>query len=267
MKGYTAALIILAFCQMYPQTELTNHPDEAGMVRQPFNSKTDIVHFAAAEVKPEFPGGEKAFQNFVSDKVLVPDIPELKIDTTLRVYVGFVVERDGLLSDVKILKDPGYGLGEQVVAAVKKSPRWKPGEFKANTVRVQYTLPVNINVRGYERATQPEQTGIIYTTKEVDEQPSYTATGSAGFAADINKNIDPSKLIGLTPGAYQVPVTFVIESDGSASNITASSKYSALNEEVVRAIATLKKWKPGMIKGKSVRTKIQYKIKINFTKL
>ncbi|PHK14577.1 hypothetical protein VF12_40865, partial [Nostoc linckia z15] len=85
-------MIILAFCQMYSQTELTNHPDEAGMLRQPFNSKTDIVHFAAAEVKPDFPGGEKAFQNFVSDKVLVPEIPEMKIDPTLRVYVGFVVE-------------------------------------------------------------------------------------------------------------------------------------------------------------------------------
>jgi len=94
------------------------------------------------EVNPEFPGGEVALFRFLG-KVL--RYPERAKDANIHgmVYVEFIVERNGEVSQVKVLKGIGGGCDEEAVRAVGEMPRWKPGFQGGQEVRVLYRLPIN----------------------------------------------------------------------------------------------------------------------------
>ena len=95
--------------------------------------------FISAEEMPEFPGGEQAMYAFLVKNLRYP-AGEQHIEGN--VYVQFVVEEDGTLTNFKVLRDIGGGCGEEVLRVVRLMPKWKPGMSKGQAVRVQYTLPV-----------------------------------------------------------------------------------------------------------------------------
>jgi len=68
------------------------------------------------------------------------------------------VERDGALSSFKILRDLGYGTGEEAINLLKKSPKWKPGLIKGEPVRVSYSLPIRLNLVGIKDTTETKAT-------------------------------------------------------------------------------------------------------------
>jgi protein TonB len=102
--------------------------------------KTTI--FQAAEFNPEYPGGEAAFAKFLQSHIRYPNVAK-ENGVQGRVFIQFVVERDGSLTDMKIVGGPGSGLGEEAVRVLKMSPHWKPGSQNGQQVRVQYTVPVS----------------------------------------------------------------------------------------------------------------------------
>lgn len=93
-----------------------------------------------AEVMPQFPGGDQAMMKFVSENVQYPEEAKEK-EISGRVMVGFIVEKDGSISDVKVVKGIGGGCDEEAVRVVKAMPKWKPGKQDGKTVRVSYTMP------------------------------------------------------------------------------------------------------------------------------
>ena len=99
-----------------------------------------------AEVMPEFPGGDQAMMQFVADNV---KYPQEAIDKEIsgRVMVGFVVEKDGSISDVKVVKGIGGGCDEEAVRVVKAMPKWKPGMDKGKPVRVSYMMPFSFKLQ------------------------------------------------------------------------------------------------------------------------
>ena len=99
-----------------------------------------IYNTAGIEVKPEFPGGLQEFYNFIGKNYKVPNVKNLKG----KVFVMFVVEKDGSLSDIKVLRDIGHGTGEEAVRVLKECPKWIPGEQNGKKVRVLYSLPISI---------------------------------------------------------------------------------------------------------------------------
>lgn len=99
----------------------------------------NIYNSAGIEVKPEFPGGISKFYAFVSNNYQSPEE-----DVKGRVIVSFVVEKDGSLTDIKVLKDIGYGTGPEAIRVLKRSPRWTPAEQNGKKVRCSYQLPINI---------------------------------------------------------------------------------------------------------------------------
>ena len=101
--------------------------------------KSDIYN--AVEKRPEFPGGIQAFYDFIGKNYKIPNVKDLKG----RVYVQFVVEKDGSLTDIKSVRDIGHGTGEEAVRVLKLSPKWIPGEQDGKPVRVQYSLPISIS--------------------------------------------------------------------------------------------------------------------------
>lgn len=104
----------------------------------------DIAYYGYdLESDAEFPGGIEELCMFVCMNIDYPkEAREANVEG--KVYVTFIVGKDGSVANVKLLKDIGYGCGEAVVAMVKSMPRWKPAKRKnGNPVRVQFSLPVN----------------------------------------------------------------------------------------------------------------------------
>jgi len=89
--------------------------------------------------QPEF--SEGSFSSFVLKNMIMPNVQE---NINARVYVSFIVEADGSITNVEIMRDPGYGLGDAVKKAVEESPKWIPGTKDGKPVRVSYSLPVII---------------------------------------------------------------------------------------------------------------------------
>jgi hypothetical protein len=99
-----------------------------------------IYNTAGLDVKPEFPGGISKFQDFVDKKFKIDEK-----DLSGKIYATFIVEKDGSLSDIKILRDLGYGTGKELIRVLKLSPKWKPGLQNGQKVRCLYAIPYGIN--------------------------------------------------------------------------------------------------------------------------
>jgi len=102
----------------------------------------NIVNTATLDKSPEFPGGMKKFYSYVGNNFAKPDIEGLE---TIRISVAFVIEKDGSLTDIRVLKDPGYGLGQEAVRVLKSlKTKWTPGILNGKPMRTAYTLPIMI---------------------------------------------------------------------------------------------------------------------------
>ena len=104
------------------------------------NSPSEDGIFNMTDIRPEFPGGIQEFYNFVAQNYNMPDVKDL----SGKVFIQFVVEKDGSLTDLKILRDIGHGTGEEAVRVLKLSPKWIAGEQDGQKVRVLYSLPISV---------------------------------------------------------------------------------------------------------------------------
>jgi protein TonB len=105
-------------------------------------TETAIVSSTALDKLPEFPGGINKFYSYVGNNF---EKPELESETVIRVYVAFVIEKDGSMTDIRVLKDPGYGLGREAIRVLKSlKTKWTPGILDSKPVRTAYNLPITI---------------------------------------------------------------------------------------------------------------------------
>ena len=98
------------------------------------------------EIDPEFPGGMDSLYAYLCRNVSYP-AEARDSNITGKVYVSFVVDKDGSISNVRILRDIGGGCGAAVVEAVKAMPKWKPGRVGGKPVRIAFNLPVNFTLK------------------------------------------------------------------------------------------------------------------------
>jgi periplasmic protein TonB len=100
----------------------------------------DVI-FTVVEDQPGFPGGDEARMRFLQENLRYPTMArEAGIQGT--VFVTFVVERDGSVTDVRVLRGIGGGLDEEAVRVVRMMPRWNPGRQRGQAVRVQFNMPI-----------------------------------------------------------------------------------------------------------------------------
>ena len=101
--------------------------------------------FVTTEINPEPPGEIEAFRKWIGENY---QFPQEAIDAGLTgtLEVNFIVEKDGVLSDIHITKDLGFGTGEAAVALMKKSPKWSPAIQNGQAVRTAYTLPIRLDL-------------------------------------------------------------------------------------------------------------------------
>ncbi|HWS60370.1 MAG TPA: energy transducer TonB [Flavobacterium sp.] len=101
-----------------------------------------LVSTAVLDKMPEFPGGIQKFYNYVGNNFEKPDTDEI---INFKVYVSFVIERDGSMTDIKVIKDPGYGMGKEAFRVLKSlKTKWSPGIINSKPVRTSYNLPISV---------------------------------------------------------------------------------------------------------------------------
>lgn len=97
--------------------------------------------FVVVEDQPLFPGGNAAMMKFLSDNIKYPVIAQ-ENNIQGRVICNFVVEKDGSITDVQVVRGVDPTLDREAVRVIQQMPRWKPGKQRGQAVRVRFTLPV-----------------------------------------------------------------------------------------------------------------------------
>ncbi len=108
----------------------------------PGSGGNEVYETAGIEAFPEFPGGMAAWSKFMEKNLRYPYAAQ-DAGVSGKVYISFVVEKDGSITDVKVTRGIGYGCDDEAVRVIKKSPRWKPGIQNKQNVRVRYNMPIN----------------------------------------------------------------------------------------------------------------------------
>ena len=94
---------------------------------------------------PEFPGGEAEMHKFILKNIHCPQEAKEAV-VSGKVFVKFIVEPDGSISTVEVLRGVGFGWDEEVVRVVNSMPKWKPGMQKGTPVRVSYMIPIHVDL-------------------------------------------------------------------------------------------------------------------------
>jgi protein TonB len=98
-----------------------------------------VYNTAGVEFVPEFPGGELGFDKFIRKNFKYPKSKEF---VGGRVIFQFTIEKDGSVSNVKVLRDLGFGTAEETIRMMKKCPKWKPAEQDGKKVRCTFVKPI-----------------------------------------------------------------------------------------------------------------------------
>ncbi len=101
--------------------------------------------FTVVEQQPEFPGGTSEMYKYLGKSIKYPSAAS-RANVSGRVFMSFVVNVDGSIQDVTVLKGLGFGCDEEAMRVVKAMPKWKPGKQSGRAVRVKYNLPINFQL-------------------------------------------------------------------------------------------------------------------------
>lgn len=102
--------------------------------------------FDVVEQMPMFPGGDAALKKYLNENVKYPVVAQ-ENGVQGRVVIGFIVEKDGSITDVKVVKSVDPSLDKEALRAVSNMPRWTPGKQNGQSVRVKYVVPVSFKLQ------------------------------------------------------------------------------------------------------------------------
>ncbi|MDD3527165.1 MAG: energy transducer TonB [Bacteroidales bacterium] len=103
--------------------------------------------FQVVETMPSYPGGDAARMKYLQDNITYPQMARESGIQGI-VYATFVVEPDGSVSDVRIMRGIGGGCDEEAIRVIKGMPKWNPGMQRGKPVRVQFTMPIKFTLQG-----------------------------------------------------------------------------------------------------------------------
>ncbi len=106
--------------------------------QQVASTKKDFLIMSELDEKPDFPSGINEFYKFIGANYKTPEVQGL----SGKIYVTFIIEKDGSLADIRVLRDIGYGTGTEAIRVLQNSPKWIPGKYKGEAVRALYSLPI-----------------------------------------------------------------------------------------------------------------------------
>ena len=117
--------------------------DEDEMIE--IEEESDDEFFMVVENMPEFPGGDLGLMKYIQKNVKYPPIAK-EYNITGKVYVSFIVDKSGSVTNVKIVRGVDKNLDAEAMRVVKSLPRYKPGKQRGKSVRVMFTIPINFTL-------------------------------------------------------------------------------------------------------------------------
>ena len=235
-------------------------------------TEQDTTHdkvYESVTVEPQYQGGIQAFYSFLSKNIKYPADARSKMIQG-KVFVGFIIEKDGSLSNITALRGPGNGLNEEAVRVFGLSSRWIPGTQDGKAVRVHFTVPVNFTLNPLVtnivlHAPNSPTMGVasangVYSA--VEKEPEYPG-GIMAFYSFLARTIKYPDDARRDKIQGRVFIQFVVEKDGALTEIKAlRGPGHGLDEEAVRAVGLSPQWKPGLQNGVPVR--VQFTVPVNF---
>ncbi len=131
--------ITIVFDAPPPAPIFTKGKEESGI-------KTVDLPFTTVEMMPEFIGGTSALYNWLGKNLSYPAIA-VRNGIEGKVFVKFIVEKDGTISKLEVLKGIGFGCDEEALRTLQKMPKWNPGKQNGRAVRVYFTLPISFKLQ------------------------------------------------------------------------------------------------------------------------
>ena len=231
-------------------------------------NRGDSVHWEV-EHMPEFPGGDAALLEYIANSIKYPE--GMSKESVLgRVNCQFVVEKDGSVSDVEVVRSINPALDKEAIRVIKTIPKFTPARHKGEVVRVKYAVPVRFGAKppqAPQAAQKPQksQTSLndptLYITAE--DMPRFPG-GDAGLLKYIADQIVYPKNAEEEGIQGRVNCQFIVEKDGSVSNaVVVRPFHPELDKEAIRVLSALPKFIPGKDKGEIVRVK--YSVPVRFS--
>ncbi len=228
----------------------------------PSNDPNNPV-FEVVEIMPEFPdGGMSGLMQFLSKNIQYP-INAQKNHTQGRVTVQFVVNKDGSISEPKIIRGVDPDLDGEAIRVISLMPKWKPGMQKGQPVRVKYTVPVMFRLSDdgqkeeYKPIPKIDETVVVgYASKQapaeedpvfevVENMPEF-AGGMGGLMQYLSKNIKYPVEAQKAGIQGRVIMQVIIDKNGNVTNPKVTQPVDPLlDTEAIRVTASMPKWKPG----------------------
>ena len=139
--NYLPATVIEFNPNMQPLIVKEKHESIEYIEEQINNHANDTTYvWIITEKMPEFPGGTEALFKYIETKTMTVD----SLNSTKRPIVQFIVERNGCLSNIEVVRSCGIEeLDKDAISVVENMPKWKPGKVRGIPVRVKYTIPIN----------------------------------------------------------------------------------------------------------------------------
>ena len=111
------------------------------------DSEDEETVYVVVETMPEFPGGQQAMMRFIGENIQYPVIAQ-ENGIQGRVICQFVIEKDGKVTDIQVIRSSGHAfLDKEAIRVINSMPKWKPGKERGKPVRVKYTIPVNFRLQ------------------------------------------------------------------------------------------------------------------------
>ncbi|GMT46243.1 MAG: hypothetical protein IEMM0006_2075 [bacterium] len=209
----------------------------------------DTTIHAVAQQKPEYPGGVQARVKFLASHLQYPE-DAMKNGVSGKVYVGFVVERDGSISHIKVLKGIGYGCDSEAMQVVAQMPKWKPGLINGKPVRVRYTLPFTFNIHA------PDEERVY---ARVDVYPSFNADAISGIEGFIQHHLHYPVSILKDSVTDTVNVYFVVKPNDSITHVSVrkdTAQLDAYDYEAMRVVRNLPVAEPAFLHNQAVAVQL-----------
>ena len=234
--------------------------------------------YDTCDIMPEFPGGQSALLQFLAKSIKYPAEAQQQ-GKQGKVVVTFVIEKDGSITDAKVVRTDNPVFNEEALRVVNSMPKWKPGKQRGKEVRVSYTVPVifSLDGKGYQKAMSTAkgntksnatqaQSGSDFDENQlfqiVEEMPEFPG-GMGACLKFLMANTEYPEKAKAQKVEGKVSVKFVVEKDGSISNPQIiKGGNPLLNDEALRVVNSMPKWKPGKQRGKVVR--VGYTVPIIF---
>ncbi|WP_346860327.1 TonB family protein [uncultured Draconibacterium sp.] len=226
------------------------------------NNKDDV--FVIVDEMPEYPGGDEALRKDIANSVKYPE-DAVKKGVQGKVYVTFVVDENGKVSDTKIARGVDPSLDKEAMRVMNELKTWTPGKQKGEPVKVSYTVPINFALNSGDSKEKShskvnEKGDVVFFI--VEDMPEFPGGDEAlrQFIATNVKYPEDAKKNGIAGKVY---ISFVVDENGKVADTkVARGVDPSLDKEALRVVNLSPTWKPGKQRGEAV--KVQYTVPISF---